>query len=82
MKIFQDFNQNDFIESDMEVTCIGAFDGLHKGHIELINIKNGELMKNSLFKTKDTYTLLYEDNVVATYKPFNEQFFKPDKVII
>jgi len=49
---------------------------------ELINIKNGELMKNSLFKTKDTYIVLYEDNVVATYKPFNEQFFKPDKVII
>jgi len=49
---------------------------------DLINIKNGELMKNSLFKTKDTYIVLYEDNVVATYKPFNEQFFKPDKVII
>ena len=49
---------------------------------ELINIKNGELMKKSLFKTKDTYIVLYEDNVVATYKPFNEQFFKPDKVII
>ncbi len=49
---------------------------------ELINIKNGELMKKSLFKTKDTYIVLYEDNIVATYKPFNEQFFKPDKVII
>ena len=49
---------------------------------DLINIKNGELMKNSLFKTKDTYIVLYEENVVATYKPFNEKFFKPDKVII
>ena len=49
---------------------------------DLINIKNGELMNNNLFKTKETYILEYDGNVVATYVPFNEKYFKPDKVII
>ena len=49
---------------------------------DLINIKNGELMKNDLFKTKETYILEYDGYVVATYVPFNETYFKPDKVII
>jgi len=48
----------------------------------LDNIKNGELMRNTLFKTKEIYILKYEGNVVATYKPFNEEYFKPDKVIL
>ena len=49
---------------------------------DLDNIKNGELMRNTLFKTKEIYILKYEGNVVATYKPFNEEYFKPDKVIL
>ena len=49
---------------------------------DLINIKNGELMKNDLFKTKETYILEYDGYVVAIYVPFNEKYFKPDKVII
>ena len=49
---------------------------------DLINIKNGELMNNNLFKTKETYILEYDGHVVATYVPFNETYFKPDKVII
>ena len=49
---------------------------------DLDNIKNGELMSNTFFKTKEIYILKYEENVVATYKPFNEEYFKPDKVIL
>ena len=49
---------------------------------DLDNIKNGELMSNTFFKTKEIYILKYEGNVVATYKPFNEEYFKPDKVIL
>ena len=49
---------------------------------DLDNIKNGELMSNNIFKTKEIYILKYEGNVVATYKPFNEEYFKPDKVIL
>ncbi len=49
---------------------------------DLNNIKNGELLSNTLFNTKEIYILQYEGNVVATYRPFNENYFKPDKVII
>ena len=49
---------------------------------DLDNIKNGELMSNTFFKTKEIYILKYEGNVVATYTPFNEEYFKPDKVIL
>ena len=49
---------------------------------DLENIKNGELMSNTFFKTKEIYILKYEGNVVATYRPFNEEYFKPDKVIL
>ena len=49
---------------------------------DLDNIKNGELMSNTIFKTKEIYILKYKGNVVATYKPFNEEYFKPDKVIL
>lgn len=49
---------------------------------DLDNIKNGELMSNTFFKTKEIYILKYKGNVVATYKPFNEEYFKPDKVIL
>ena len=49
---------------------------------DLINIKNGELMRNDLFSTNEIYILEYEGVVVATYMPFNKDYFKPDKVII
>ena len=45
MKIYDNFGKDDSITSDVEVTCIGAFDGVHKGHIELIN-KTKEINKN------------------------------------
>ena len=49
---------------------------------DLIKIKNGELLNNELFKTKETHILEYEGTAVAIYIPFNDEFFKPDKVII
>tara|TARA_B100000579_G_scaffold173891_1_gene141758 strand:+ start:116 stop:997 length:882 start_codon:yes stop_codon:yes gene_type:complete len=55
---------------------------LHVSEKDLIYIKNGELLKNEFFKTKETYILEYEGTVVATYVPFNDKYFKPDKVII
>ena len=36
MNTYQDFSKDEFVENKIEVTCIGAFDGLHRGHIELI----------------------------------------------
>ena len=31
MKTYQDFKKDEVIESKIDVTCIGAFDGLHRG---------------------------------------------------
>ena len=61
MKIYQDFNQNDFIESDIEVTCIGAFDGLHKGHIELIK-KTKDVNNNFQIVTFSEIPKIYFNN--------------------
>jgi len=45
MKTYQDFKKDEVIESKINVTCIGAFDGLHRGHIELIK-KTKEIDNN------------------------------------
>ena len=49
---------------------------------ELNNIKNGDLINKDKFLSEETYLIKYKTQIVATYKPFNEQYFKPDKVII
>ena len=49
---------------------------------ELNNIKNGDLINKDKFSNEETYIIKYRNKIVATYKPFNEQFFKPDKVIV
>ena len=60
MKIYDNFGIDDAIESDIEATCIGAFDGLHKGHIELIN-KTKEINNNFQIVTFDKIPKLYFD---------------------
>ncbi len=60
MKIYDNFGFNDSIESDIEVTCIGAFDGLHKGHIELIN-RTKEINNNFQIVTFNVIPKLYFD---------------------
>ncbi len=49
---------------------------------DLVNIKNGELMNSRLFKTKQIHIIQYDGDVVATYRPFTDEYFKPDKVIL
>jgi len=49
---------------------------------ELNNIKNGDLINKAKFSNEEIYIIKYKKQIVATYKPFNEQYFKPDKVII
>ena len=61
MKIYQDFNQKEFIESDIEVTCIGAFDGLHKGHLELIK-KTKDVNNNFQIVTFSEIPKIYFNN--------------------
>ena len=36
MNIYEHFSSKDEVNSEIEISCIGAFDGLHLGHIELI----------------------------------------------
>ncbi len=80
MKIYQDFNQKEFIESDIEVTCIGAFDGLHKGHLELIK-KTKDVNNNfqivtfseipKIYFNNDLKPLLDNEKRINIFKKFN-----------
>ncbi len=92
MKIFQDFGQKDFIEEDIEVTCIGAFDGLHKGHLELIK-KTKEINNNFQIVTFNEIPKIYFDNdlkpllnnekrqnIFKKYKPKNLIYLKFDEI--
>jgi len=45
-------------------------------------IKNGQLLTNDLFINKEKYILSINNEIAAIYKPFNENNFKPDKVLI
>lgn len=45
-------------------------------------IKNGQLLSNDIFMNKEKYILSINNDISAIYKPFNENNFKPDKVLI
>ena len=92
MKIYQDFNQKDFIESDIEVTCIGAFDGLHKGHLELIK-KTKDVNNNfqivtfseipKIYFNNDLKPLLDNEkriNIFRKFKPTNLIYLKFNEI--
>ncbi len=92
MKIYDNFGKDDCITSDVEVTCIGAFDGVHKGHIELIN-KTKEINKNFQIVTFDEIPKLYFDkslkplldnknknNIFNDLKPTNLIYLKFDEI--
>jgi len=92
MKIYQDFNQKEFIESDIEVTCIGAFDGLHKGHLELIK-KTKEVNNNfqivtfseipKIYFNNDLKPLLDNEkriNIFRKFKPTNLIYLKFNEI--
>ena len=92
MKIYQDFNQKDCIESDIEVTCIGAFDGLHKGHLELIK-KTKDVNNNfqivtfseipKIYFNNDLKPLLDNEkrvNIFKKFKPTNLIYLKFNEI--
>ena len=92
MKIYDNFGKDDSIASDVEVTCIGAFAGIHKGHIELIN-KTKEINKNFQIVTFDEIPKLYFDkslkplldnknknNIFNDLKPTNLIYLKFDEI--
>jgi len=63
MKTYLNFGVKDVIESDIDVTCIGAFDGLHKGHLELIN-KTKQISNNYQVVTFNEVPKIYFNNAL------------------
>ena len=56
-------------------------------HIDLdkesnLLIKNGQFLSNDLFEEKTKHIVTIENEIKAIYEPFNDKYFKPDKVII
>ena len=45
-------------------------------------IKNGQLLSNDIFSEKKKYVISIDNDIVSIYEPFNEKYFKPDKVLI
>ena len=92
MKTYQDFKKDEVIENKIDVTCIGAFDGLHRGHIELIK-KTKEIDNNFQIVTFNEIPKIYFDNnlkplldknnrnkIFNEYKPTNLIYLKFDEI--
>ena len=45
-------------------------------------IKNGQLLPRKMFSNDENYIISIENIIVAIYKPFNENYFKPEKVLV
>ncbi len=92
MKTFYDFNNDEVIESAIGVTCIGAFDGLHRGHIELIK-KTKEVYNNFQIVTFNEIPKIYfnndlkplldnkiRNNIFEDYQPTNLIYLNFNKI--
>ena len=92
MKTFYDFNNDEVIESAIGVTCIGAFDGLHRGHIELIK-KTKEVDNNFQVVTFNEIPKIYfnndlkplldnkiRNNIFEEYQPTNLIYLNFNKI--
>ena len=92
MNTYLNFGKNDIIESEIDVTCIGAFDGLHKGHLELIN-KTKQISNNYQVVTFNEIPKIYfnnalkplldnkkRNNIFEQLKPTNLIYLKFDEI--
>ena len=92
MNTYLNFGENDFIESDIDVTCIGAFDGIHRGHLELIN-KTKQISNNYQIVTFNEIPKIYfnnalkplldnekRNNIFKQLKPKNLIYLKFDEI--
>ena len=92
MKTFYDFNNDEVIESAIDITCIGAFDGLHRGHIELIK-KTKEVDNNFQVVTFNEIPKIYfnndlkplldnkiRNNIFEDYQPTNLIYLNFNKI--
>jgi tRNA pseudouridine55 synthase len=46
------------------------------------HIRNGQLLEKKYFKTSNKHLVIIDNQLKAVYEPFNEKYFKPDKVIV
>ena len=45
-------------------------------------IKNGPLLPRKMFSNEESCIISIDKNIVAIYKPFNENYYKPEKVVV
>ncbi|MDA9607220.1 tRNA pseudouridine(55) synthase TruB [Candidatus Actinomarina] len=45
-------------------------------------IQNGQLLDRKLFKNSKKHIVIIDNQLKAVYEPFNNKYFKPDKVIV
>ncbi len=92
MNTYLNFGEDDVIESDIDVTCIGAFDGIHRGHLELIN-KTKQISNNYQIVTFNEIPKIYfnndlkpllnnkkRNNIFKKLKPTNLIYLKFDEI--
>ena len=92
MNTYLNFGEDDVIESDIDVTCIGAFDGIHRGHLELIN-KTKQISNNYQVVTFNEIPKIYfnnalkplldndkRNNIFKELKPTNLIYLKFDEI--
>jgi tRNA pseudouridine55 synthase len=46
------------------------------------SVQHGQLILSSMFSNQEKYILSINNDAVAIYKPFNEKYFKPDRVLL
>ena len=49
---------------------------------QIENIHNGNLIDSNEFSSREKFAISFNNNLIAIYEPFSEDFFKPDKVFI
>ena len=92
MKTYRSFGKDDSIESLVDATCIGAFDGVHKGHVELIK-KTKEISENFQIVTFNVIPKIYFDkqlkpllsskqrsDIFKEYDPVNLVYLKFEEI--
>ena len=46
------------------------------------HIQNGQLLDRKLFNNSKKHIVIIDNQLKAVYEPFNNKYFKPDKVIV
>jgi hypothetical protein len=46
------------------------------------DVQHGELLSNDIFKNNEITILENNDKIAALYAPFNNKYFKPEKMLL